>query len=113
MQSRAVQQRFNDERVALGLEPRELEDRDDIIQYALDYATPGPLSLRSKATLTEMRAALDQTFVLGDEDLADLEGIQELSDEEEALLMQQIDRADEAARTSQIKAEKEKLSPEV
>ncbi|KAL6906572.1 hypothetical protein GGI43DRAFT_233130 [Trichoderma evansii] len=113
MQSRAVQQRFNDERVALGLEPRELEDRDDIIQYALDYATPGPLSLRSKATLAEMRAALDQTFVLGDEDLADLEGIQELSDEEEALLMQQIDRADEAARTSQLKAEKEKQSPEV
>ncbi|KAK1247126.1 hypothetical protein MKX08_000928 [Trichoderma sp. CBMAI-0020] len=113
MQSRAVQQRFNDERVALGLEPRELEDRDDIIQYALDYATPGPLSLRSKATLAEMRAALDQTFVLGDEDLADLEGIQELSDEEEALLMQQIDRADEAARTGQIKAEKEKQSLEV
>ncbi|KAL7892639.1 hypothetical protein HDV63DRAFT_239577 [Trichoderma sp. SZMC 28014] len=113
MQSRAVQQRFNDERVALGLEPRELEDRDDIIQYALDYATPGPLSLRSKATLAEMRAALDQTFVLGDEDLADLEGIQELSDEEEALLMQQIDRADEAARTSQIKSEKEKQSLEV
>ncbi|PON25984.1 hypothetical protein TGAM01_v204929 [Trichoderma gamsii] len=113
MQSRGVQQRFNDERVALGLEPRELEDRDDIIQYALDYATPGPLSLRSKATLAEMRAALDQTFVLGDEDLADLEGIQELSDEEEALLMQQIDRADEAARTSQLKAEKEKQSLEV
>ncbi|KAL7919480.1 hypothetical protein ACQKWADRAFT_301222 [Trichoderma austrokoningii] len=113
MQSRAVQQRFNDERVALGLEPRELEDKDDIIQYALDYATPGPLSLRSKATLAEMRAALDQTFVLGDEDLADLEGIQELSDEEEALLMQQIDRADEAARTSQMKAEKEKQGAEV
>ncbi|KAM0475536.1 hypothetical protein ACHAPX_006857 [Trichoderma viride] len=113
MQSRGVQQRFNDERVALGLEPRELEDRDDIIQYALDYATPGPLSLRSKATLAEMRAALDQTFVLGDEGLADLEGIQELSDEEEALLMQQIDRADEAARTSQLKAEKEKQSLEV
>lgn len=113
MQSRAVQQRFNDERVALGLEPKELEDKDDIIQYALDYATPGPLSLRSKATLAEMRAALDQTFVLGDEDLADLEGIQELSDEEEALLMQQIDRADEVARTSQIKAEKEKQSLDV
>jgi large subunit ribosomal protein L28 len=107
MQSRAVQQRFNDERVALGLEPKELEDRDDVIQFALDYATPGPLSLRSKATLAEMRAALDETFVLGDEDLADLEGIQELSDEEEALLMQQIDRSDEAARTSSIKAEKQ------
>ncbi|RFU80636.1 50s ribosomal l24 [Trichoderma arundinaceum] len=107
MQSQAVQQRFNDERVALGLEPRELEDRDDVIQYALDYATPGPLSLRSQATLAEMRAALDETFVLGDEDLADLEGIQELSDEEEELLLRHLDSAEEAARAKGIKAEKQ------
>ncbi|KAL7785151.1 hypothetical protein V8C37DRAFT_394717 [Trichoderma ceciliae] len=107
MQSQAVQQRFNHERVALGLEPRELEDRDDVIQYALDYATPGPLSLRSQATLAEMRAALDETFVLGDEDLADLDGIQELSDEEEELLLRQLDSAEEAARTKSIKAEKQ------
>ncbi|KAL7929134.1 hypothetical protein V8C35DRAFT_316320 [Trichoderma chlorosporum] len=107
MQSSAVQQRFNDERVALGLEPRELEDRDDIIQYALDYATPGPLSLRSQATLAEMRAALDQTFVLGDEDLANLEGIQELSDEEEELLLRELDRAEEAARSKGVKPEKQ------
>ncbi|KAL7806491.1 hypothetical protein V8C26DRAFT_416343 [Trichoderma gracile] len=104
MQSRAVQQKFNDERVALGLEPREVEDRDDIIQYALDYATPGPLSLRSQATLAEMRAALDQTFVLGDEDLADLEGIQELSDEDEELLLRELDRAEEEARSRDPKA---------
>ncbi|KAH0498662.1 hypothetical protein TgHK011_005903 [Trichoderma gracile] len=104
MQSRAVQQKFNDERVALGLEPREVEDRDDIIQYALDYATPGPLSLRSQATLAEMRAALDQTFVLGDEDLADLEGIQELSDEDEELLLRELDRAEEEARSREPKA---------
>ncbi|KAL7914472.1 hypothetical protein GGI35DRAFT_147096 [Trichoderma velutinum] len=109
MQSRAVQQRFNDERVALGLEPRELEDRDDIIQYALDYATPGPLSLRSQATLAEMRAALDQTFVLGDEDLANLEGIEELSDEEEELLLRELDRAEEAARLKGVKAEKQSI----
>ncbi|UKZ46849.1 hypothetical protein TrVGV298_001060 [Trichoderma virens] len=107
MQSSAVQQRFNDERVALGLEPKELEDRDDVIQYALDYATPGPLSLRSQATLAEMRAALDQTFVLGDEDLANLEGIQELTDEEEELLLRELDRAEEAARSKDVKAEKQ------
>ncbi|UKZ73429.1 hypothetical protein TrVFT333_001076 [Trichoderma virens FT-333] len=107
MQSSAVQQRFNDERVALGLEPKELEDRDDVIQYALDYATPGPLSLRSQATLAEMRAALDQTFVLGDEDLANLEGIQELTDEEEELLLRELDRAEEAARSKGVKAEKQ------
>ncbi|KAH6604946.1 50S ribosomal l24 [Trichoderma cornu-damae] len=106
MQSQAVQRRFNDERVALGLEPRELEDRDDMIQYALDYATPGPLSLRSQATLAEMRAALDETFVLGDEDLSDLEGIQELSDEEEELLLRQLDNDEEASRTRSTKAEK-------
>ncbi|KAL5086887.1 hypothetical protein Trisim1_008636 [Trichoderma cf. simile WF8] len=109
MQSRAVQQRFNDERVALGLEPRELEDRDDVIQYALDYATPGPLSLRSQATLAEMRAALDQTFVLGDEDLANLEGIEELSDEEEELLLRELDRAEEAARLKGGRAEKQSI----
>ncbi|PTB70090.1 hypothetical protein BBK36DRAFT_63998 [Trichoderma citrinoviride] len=103
MQSRAVQQKFNDERVALGLEPREVEDRDDVIQYALDYATPGPLSLRSQATLAEMRAALDHTFVLGDEDLADLEGIQELSDEDEELLLRELDRAEEEARSREPK----------
>ncbi|KAL6854049.1 hypothetical protein J3F83DRAFT_755771 [Trichoderma novae-zelandiae] len=104
MQSRAVQRRFNDERVALGLEPRELEDRDDVIQYALDYATPGPLSLRSQATLAEMRAVLGQTFVLGDEDLADLEGVQELSDEEEELLLRELDRAEDEARSRDVKA---------
>ncbi|KAL6834426.1 hypothetical protein V8C40DRAFT_231859 [Trichoderma camerunense] len=109
MQSRAVQQRFNDERVALGLEPRELEDRDDVIQYALDYATPGPLSLRSQATLAEMRAALDQTFVLGDEDLANLEGIEELSDEEEELLLRELDRVEEAARLKGGRAEKQSI----
>lgn len=98
MQSRYVQQRFNEERIALGMEPKEIENRDDVTQYALDFATPGPLSQRSKATLAEIRAAAadaEGAFVLGGEDLADLQGIKELSDEDEALLMQQLDREEQ------------------
>ncbi|PTD08971.1 hypothetical protein FCULG_00010693 [Fusarium culmorum] len=98
MQSKDIQKRFNAERVALGMEPKEIEDRDDIIQYALDVATPGPLSKRSQATRGELRA---QEFVLGEEDLADLEGVEELSDEEEALLMQQLDNAEAEAATTE------------
>lgn len=97
-QSRAIQERFNEQRVALGLEPKEIEDRDDIIQYALDFATPGALSIRSKATLEELKAAsafADGAFVLGDEDLADLDGVKELTDEEEAVLLQELDREDQ------------------
>lgn len=93
MQSKDIQHRYNEERIALGLQPKEIEDRDDVIQYALDFATPGPLSMKSKATLSELKALGEHEFVLGDEDLADLEGIEELTDEEEALLMQELDKA--------------------
>lgn len=96
MQSQAVQQRFNEERIALGMEPKEIEDRDDLIRFALDFATPGPLSVRSKETLEELRAAFHRALVLGNEDLASLEDIEELSDEEEARLLQQLDEADAA-----------------
>ncbi|SPJ82201.1 related to ribosomal protein of the large subunit, mitochondrial [Fusarium torulosum] len=98
MQSQAIQKKFNEERIALGMEPKEIEDRDDIIQYALDFATPGPLSKRSQATLGELRA---QEFVLGDEDLADLEGIEELSDEDEALLLKELDKAEAEVKATQ------------
>ncbi|KAF4981798.1 hypothetical protein FZEAL_2471 [Fusarium zealandicum] len=100
MQSRDIQKRFNEERVALGMQPREIEDRDDVIQYALDFATPGPLSTRSRATLSELKAAAEHEFVLGDADLADLDGIEELSDEEEALLLKELDRAEADAKTT-------------
>lgn len=92
MQTRAVQERFNEERVRLGLEPKEVEDRDDVIQYALDFATPGKLSQRSQATLGELKALSDETmagFVLGDALLHDFESAEELSDEMEAELLQQ------------------------
>lgn len=94
MQTQAVQIRFNEERIALGLEPKELEDRDDVIQYALDFATPGPLSQRSRATVDEIRAATSDMFVLGDDAFADLEGIEELSDEDEERLLRELDEAD-------------------
>lgn len=106
MQSQAIQQRFNEERVALGMEPKEIEDRDDLIRFALDYATPGPLSVRSKETLEELRLAFHRDMVLGDEDLAGLEDIEELSDEEEARLLQQLDEAD-AAEAAQAETQVE------
>lgn len=106
MQSQAVQRRFNEERIALGVEPKEIEDRDDIIRFALDYATPGPLSMRSKETLEELREAFHHSLTLGNEDLASLEGIEELSDEEEALLLQQLEEAD-AGEAAQAEAQAE------
>ncbi|KAK7403688.1 hypothetical protein QQX98_010532 [Neonectria punicea] len=94
MQSRAIQERFNEERVALGMQPKLIENRDDIIQYALDFATPGPLSMRSKSTLDELKTASDASsgaFTLGGLDPADLEGLEELTDEEEAKLLRELD----------------------
>jgi large subunit ribosomal protein L28 len=101
MQTQAVQQRFNEERMELGLEPKEIENRDDIIHFALDYATPGPLSMRSRATLGEMQAFMAETFVLGDENLADLEGVEELSDEAEQILLAELQDLDESAASSE------------
>ncbi|KAH7134802.1 hypothetical protein B0J13DRAFT_91157 [Dactylonectria estremocensis] len=106
MQSRDIQERFNKERVALGMEPKPIEDRSDIIQYALDFATPGPLSMRSRSTLDELKAATAQqeAFTLGDMDPADLEGVEELSDEDEAALFRELDLAE--AREAQAQASK-------
>ncbi|KAJ4322941.1 hypothetical protein N0V84_004594 [Fusarium piperis] len=103
MQSRDIQKRFNEERVALGMQPKEIENRDDIIQYALDFATPGPLSQRSRGTLSELKAASAFEFVLGHEDLADLEGVEELTDEEEARLLKELDKAEADLKTTTTK----------
>lgn len=106
MQSRAIQERFNEERIALGMEPKPIENRDDVIQYALDFATPGPLSMRSRSTLEELKAAATaehEAFTLGDLDLADLEGIEELSDEEEARLFKELDMAEAQASKTKNK----------
>lgn len=102
MQTRAVQQRFNDERVALGLEPKEIEDRDDVIRLALDFATPGSLSMESQETIMEMQFAAAGGFVLGDEAWADLEGVEELTDEQEAELMKQLDAEDAATAAVEV-----------
>lgn len=91
MQTDAVQRRFNQERLALGLEPKPLEDRRDVINYALDHATPGPLSVRSRATRDRLQAAsLSDAFVIGHQEAyspADPEP-KELSDEAERELLQ-------------------------
>jgi large subunit ribosomal protein L28 len=41
-----------------------------------------------------------QEFVLGEEDLANLEGIEELSDEDEALLLKELDNVEVDSETS-------------
>lgn len=98
MQTRAVQERFNEERLAMGLEPKVVEDRDDIIQYAMDFATPGKLSQRSQSTLEELKALSDESmagFVLGEAELADPdEALEELTDEMEAELLEKLEEED-------------------
>lgn len=103
MQTRAVQERFNAERVALGLEPRDVEDRDDIIRYALDYATPGPLSQTNRLTeaglLIDMglhnSAGISPAFDIGNEDFGEFDDAAEaLSDEAEAKLLAEMEVAD-------------------
>ncbi|PFH62411.1 hypothetical protein XA68_13637 [Ophiocordyceps unilateralis] len=64
MQTQTVQNRFNDERVKLGLERKEVENKDHIINYVLDHATPGPLNARSRATLASLRAAVADAIIL-------------------------------------------------
>ncbi|KAG6018217.1 hypothetical protein E4U43_007058 [Claviceps pusilla] len=96
MQTQAIQHQLNEERAALGLPTKPIENRDDIVQFALDYATPGPLSTRSRGTLEEMQAAVADSFVLGDDSMAELEGIEELSDEAERELLQEFEKDDEA-----------------
>lgn len=90
MQTTAVQERFNEERVALGLEPRPVEDKSDIVQYALDVATPGALSRRSQVTAAQIRAELaGLEFALGNESL---EGESlEVTDEVEETLLRDLE----------------------
>lgn len=92
MQTTAVQEKFNLERVQLGLDPKPIEDRSDVIQFALDVATPGPLSQRSKFTQLQLREELTITeFTLGNESL---EGeTLEVTDEVEEQLLNGLDEA--------------------
>lgn len=93
MQSKQVQEKFNEQRIDLGLPPKEVQDKSDLINYALDFATPGPLSLRSRATAAKLaeNGQFIPTFILGDESLAAVEGVVELSDEAESILMAETD----------------------
>lgn len=109
MQTRGVQERFNEERIALGLEPKEIEDRSHLVRYALDYATPGGLNRTSHETLLRLQLEEMQEFVLGNEDLGALDGLEELSeDAEEALLAEA-----EAEEVEEVKAKTEKQTVEV
>ena len=102
MQTRRVQERFNEEREKLGLDKKEVVDNDQIIQYALDVATPGPLSMKSQATLDMLRAAgiNGSVFILGSDSMEDmLEATEEGSEEEE-----------DPFRLIQVKEEKEDSS---
>ncbi|KAH8175369.1 ribosomal l28 family protein [Sarocladium implicatum] len=107
MQSKAVQERMNDERRAMGLPEKEVVDRSELIHYALDYATPGPLSIRARETREMLRAEgwTDGAFALGDEaaSVNDIEAV-EVTPEEEAQLVKELE--DEASKEIKIKTEK-------
>ncbi|KOS22772.1 54S ribosomal protein L24 [Escovopsis weberi] len=108
MQSAPVQERLEAQRRTLGLPPAEARGRDDVVQYALDYATPGPLSVRSKKTIEELRAEILGglgEFTLGNEDLSEVEGVKELSDEEEELLLRRTDAEDGEAKSTESQKE--------
>jgi large subunit ribosomal protein L28 len=108
MQTKAVQERFNKERIALGLEPKPVEDRSEIIHYALDYATPGGLSLRSRTT----QALLATEFTLGNEVLEG-EPLEVTDENEEALLSGFEEEVDAEVipevNSSKVQAERQRL----
>ncbi|RDA92257.1 hypothetical protein CP533_5737 [Ophiocordyceps camponoti-saundersi (nom. inval.)] len=74
MLTQKVQQRFNEERVKLGLQPKEIKNQDEIINYVLDRATPGPLNARNRATLFKLRASVADAIVLPDGSQMSLDG---------------------------------------
>lgn len=102
MQTQTIQKQFNEERLALGLETKPIENRDDLIQFALDAATPGPLSTRSWATLQELRATTADAFVLGDDGSGAVEAAKELSDEDEVTLLQELEHDNVAKQNSSV-----------
>lgn len=102
MQTQTVQKQFNEERLALGLETKPIKNRDDLIQFALDAATPGPLSTRSWATLQGLRAVGADAFVLGDDGSEAIEAVKELSDEDEVALLQELEHDDVADHNSSV-----------
>lgn len=100
MQSDDVQRLFNKQREEMGLETKPVVDHGDLIQYALDFATPGALSMRSKATLEGLKAASLEAAIqnmfpegisLGEAEGVAEEDVTELTDEMEAELIQQLD----------------------
>ncbi|KAG6100345.1 hypothetical protein E4U14_007078 [Claviceps sp. LM454 group G7] len=102
MQTQTVQKQFNEERLALGLETKPIENRDDLIQFALDAATPGPLSTRSWATMQGLRATTADAFVLGDDGSEAVGAVKELSDEDEAILLQELEHDNVAKQNSSV-----------
>src|SRR5688572_21997749 len=95
MQTTGVQERMNAERRAMGLEEKPIVDRSEMIHYALDYATPGPLSMRGKEALAMLKAkeAIDGAFALGAEAMGDVNVVEEeLTEEREEELLRGLEK---------------------
>ena len=103
MQTRAVQERFNDQRRQLGLDPKPVVDNADLIHYAMDHATPGGLNVRSRATLQRMTEAEEDVFDLGDDIPEDAEFGQLLTDEAEDMLLKGPDMTQTNAEVRAVK----------
>lgn len=83
MQTEQWQAKMNAERVELGLPTREIVDNSRVIEMALDCATPGKLSLASRATKRELDRQ-DMFDIAGWEKQGD--GLGQLTPEEQAEL---------------------------
>ncbi|PHH79195.1 hypothetical protein CDD82_2539 [Ophiocordyceps australis] len=76
MQTKAVQHRFNEQRKAMGLEEKPIVDNDHVINYALDCACQGRLSLHNRA-IHAQRPNMDTIFLGGDEPLSNAQNAEE------------------------------------
>lgn len=91
MQTKWHQARMNEERVRLGLPVKKVVDNSRIIEYALDWATPGRLSLVNRQVSQELR----------DEDAFDLTGLKDFEDLTEKQQMEFVGKMEkEAAKPS-------------
>jgi len=103
MQTKAVRDKFNEERLAKGLEPRPWAEEDArMLRFALDHATPGKLSIEGRGVLAELKAR--DVFTLGNEELGEVVG-EAITDETEPELLarEELEQEVEVGREGHLK----------
>lgn len=79
------QAQMNAERVRLGLPVKEVVDNSKMIEYALDWATPGKLSVANRKMSQDLRD--EEAF-----DLTGAEDFENLSEEKQAEMVAQMEQ---------------------